>query len=55
MLINVSDRSIERIENRIDGIKTGIIFAFTTGCLLLWNTDKYVEMKIKKLKKKIIY
>ena len=48
MLVNVSDRGIERIENRIDGIKTGIISAFTTGCLLLWNTDKYVEMKTDK-------
>jgi hypothetical protein len=53
MLANVSDRGIERIENRIDGIKTGIISAFTTGCLLLWNTDKYVEMKTDKFNREM--
>lgn len=53
MLVNVSDRSIERIENRIDGIKTGIISAFTTGCLLLWNTDKYIEMKTDKFNREL--
>ena len=53
MLVNVSDRSIERIENRIDGIKTCIISAFTTGCLLLWNTDKYIEMKTDKFNREL--
>jgi len=49
MLVNVSDRSIERN----NGIKTGIISAFTTGCLLLWNTDKYVEMKTDKFNREL--
>jgi len=53
MSLQLSDRTFERIENRIDGFKSGLFATLTAGAYLLWNTDKYVELKNENNERKI--